>query len=41
MYERITLWFGPLLVNLPSLGFAAARMEHLDGRVAVMPPLEM
>ena len=27
-----------LFENLPSLGFAAARTAHLEGRVAVIPP---
>ena len=36
--DLMTLWFGPLLLNRPSLGFAAAKIAHLECRVAVIPP---
>ena len=37
--DLITLVLIPLLVNRPSFGFAAARIEHLEFSVAVIPPL--
>ena len=38
-YALITLVFLCLFVNLPSFGLAAARIAHLEFRVAVIPPL--
>ena len=38
--DLITLSLGPRLVNLPSLGLAAARMEQRVFKVALTPPFD-